>query len=303
VAGNSVLSLMQARGPGRCAISFTRSRDRFHVMPTSTGYEIAADSTYSWSGRQRGRTPFSVIQCTLSGAGRLQYERQERVVGPDETMLVVIPHHHKYWINDGERWEFFWLAMTGQEALRLHRAILAVAGPVFRLRPETLERLAAISLDLRDGKAKRACEASALAYEATMALYDDVLGGDGGTKPARDQIDRVLGYIRSHLHEPLGVQELADIAGLSRAHFTRVFASSEGVPPAEYILNERMRRAASLLLSTPAHVKQVSRDCGFDDPNYFAKAFRKSYGASPTEFRTTGMYANGMRAGAISQMQ
>ena len=189
-------------------------------MPTSTGYEIAADSTYSWSGRQRGRTPFSVIQCTLSGAGRLQYERQERVVGPDETMLVVIPHHHKYWINDGERWEFFWLAMTGQEALRLHRAILAVAGPIFRLRPETLERLAAISLDLRDGKAKRAGEASALAYEATMALYDDVLGGDGGTQPARDLIDRVLGYIRSHLHEPLGVQELADIAGLSRAHFS-----------------------------------------------------------------------------------
>ena len=54
-----------------------------------------------------------------------------------------------------------------------------------------------------------------------------------------------------------------------------------------------MRRAASRLVrSERAQVKQVSLDCGFDDPNYFAKAFRKRYGASPTEFRATGMYAS-----------
>ncbi len=292
MAGHSVLTAMQVRGPGRAAISFARSRDRLHVMPTSTGYEIATDASYRWNGRHRGRTPFSVLQCTLSGAGRLQYERHQRTVGAGETMLVVVPHPHTYWIEDGERWEFFWLAMTGQEALRLHRAILAVAGPVFRLRPETVARLAQISLDLRDGKAKRACEASVLAYEATMALYDDVLGGDGGATPTRGQIRRVIAYVRAHLHEPLEVQTLADLAGLSRAHFTRTFTHSEGVSPAEYVLNERMRRAASLLVSGGASVKQVSRDCGFADPNYFAKVFRKSFGASPTEFRTTGMYAS-----------
>lgn len=290
-----MLTLMQTRGPGRCAISFPQSRDRLHVMPTSTGYEVAADSSYSWDGLQRGRAPFSVVQCTLSGAGHLQYERHVRVVGPAETMLVVIPHRHRYWINDGDHWEFFWLAMTGQEALRLHRAILAAAGPVFKLRLETTARLAAISLDLRDGKAKRACEASALAYEATMALYDDVLGGGGGAQSTRGHIHRVLSYVGTNLHEPCEVQTLADLAGLSRAHFTRVFTRSQGVSPAEYVLNERMRRAANLLVSSSAPVKQVSRDCGFDDPNYFAKAFRKSYGASPTEFRTTGMYAGTTR--------
>jgi AraC-like DNA-binding protein len=290
-----VLTLMQARGAGRCVISFPQSRDRLHVMPTSTGYETATDSSYVWDGLQRGRTPFSVVQCTLSGAGHLRYERHKRVVGPGETMLVVVPHQHRYWIEDGERWEFFWLAMTGQEALRLHRAILAAAGPVFRLRLETMTRLAAISLDLRDGKAGRAGKASALAYEATMALYDDVLGGDGGTRSTHGQIRRVLGFVRAHLHEPLEVQTLADLAGLSRAHFTRVFTNSEGVSPAEYVLNERVRRAASMLVNSGAPVKQVSRDCGFDDPNYFAKVFRKSFGASPTEFRTTGMYAGTTR--------
>src|SRR5208283_3299577 len=61
-----------------------------------------------------------------------------------------------------------------------------------------------------------------------MALYDDALGGDGGARSTRGQIRRVLRYVRTHLHEPLDVQTLADLARLSRAHFTRVFTHSGG---------------------------------------------------------------------------
>ena len=46
-------------------------------------------------------------------------------------------------------------------------------------------------------------------------------------------------------------------------------------------------------------VKQISRDCGFEDPNYFAKAFRRTFGASPTEFRTRGMYSDANRPRAV----
>ena len=53
-----------------------------------------------------------------------------------------------------------------------------------------------------------------------------------------------------------------------------------------------MRRAASLLASDASvSVKDVAVLVGFDDPNYFAKVFRRVFGTSPTEFRTTGMYA------------
>ncbi|HZZ24465.1 MAG TPA: helix-turn-helix domain-containing protein [Roseiarcus sp.] len=71
--------------------------------------------------------------------------------------------------------------------------------------------------------------------------------------------------------------------GPSRAHFTRVFTRSEGVSPADYVLDERMRRAASLLVSSAAAVKQVSRDCGFDDANYFfaSGCGRERAGSSP----------------------
>lgn len=274
-------------------ISMAKSRERLHVMPTSAGYEIAADASYSWDGLQRGQSSFVVVQHTLAGAGRLRYERQRRTVAPGETMLVMIPHDHRYWIEDGERWEFFWIAMAGREALRLHRAILETAGPVFRLRADTVAGLARMSLDLRDAKARAAGEASAIAYAATMAIYDDLLGGDGRPRTMRSRsVEQALSYIRQNLDAPLDVEELAAAAGLSRSHFSRMFRSCEGISPAEYVFSERMRRATSLLASGDLPVKQISRECGFADPNYFTKAFRRSYGASPTEFRATGMYSS-----------
>jgi transcriptional regulator GlxA family with amidase domain len=98
-------------------------------------------------------------------------------------------------------------------------------------------------------------------------------------------------HIRTNLESDLDVQRLADLAGLSRAHFTRVFASCEGSSPAEFVQLERMRRAAQLLTSGALSVKAIATNCGFDDPNYFAKVFRRTYGISPSQFRSTGMYS------------
>ncbi|GGA86454.1 hypothetical protein GCM10011491_12620 [Brucella endophytica] len=39
-------------------------------------------------------------------------------------------------------------------------------------------------------------------------------------------------------------------------------------------------------------IKEVSALCGFDDPNYFSKVFRRLYGTNPSDFRTSGMYAS-----------
>ena len=290
--GNFVLANLIERGPFRHAISLPRRRDRLHVMPTSTGYEIATAPSYDWDGRKRGHTPFSVLQHTTAGAGRLKYDRRDYRIGPGETMLVTIPHSHRYWVEEGESWSFFWIAMSGQEALRLHRAILAEAGPVFRLRAETVEQLAATSLDLAQGQFD-AGRASSAAYAATMALFDDLLARQefSAADTRHAAVGRATAHIRRHLDEPLDVQGLADVAGLSRAHFSRMFAQIEGMPPSEFVLRERMQRAARLLVTGQLGVKAISSACGFEDPNYFAKVFRRTFAISPSEFRTTGMYA------------
>ncbi|MCF3641060.1 AraC family transcriptional regulator [Rhizobium sp. TRM95111] len=291
--GNSVLQKLIATGPAMKTVSLPRGRQRLHTMPTSTGYEIRTDASYDWDGRRRGQTPFTVLQHTLGGAGNLRYENRTYRLKPGETLLLLVPHNHRYWLEDGGRWEFFWISMNGEEALRIHRGILAMAGPVLKLKPETVEHLADCSLRLISGGGETPGRASAIAYEAAMVLYDDVFGSHPVLGQEYRAMQHVISHIAQNLDKPLPVEELARVSGLSRSHFSRVFAATEGVPPAEFVLRKRLQRATKLLTKAGnLSVKEVSSMSGFEEPNYFAKVFRRHFGASPTEFRTTGMYAS-----------
>ncbi|RIX98162.1 AraC family transcriptional regulator [Aureimonas flava] len=290
--GNFMLDRLLSGGGFRRTLTFPRRRDGLHIMATSVGVETARGPAYDWNGRSRGHTPFSVLQHTVDGAGRLRYERRGFRVEPGQTMLVSIPHAHRYWLEPGESWSFFWIAMSGQEALRLHRAILHAAGPVFRLQPRTVEVLADICLTLREPDVTAGL-ASSEAYRATMALHDDLMSrtdGEGG-HGATPRLERATAYARAHLEAPLDVATLAGVAGLSRAHFVRLFRRFQGVSPSEFVARERMKRATRLLINGQLSVKEIASACGFEDPNYFAKVFRRTYAISPSEFRSTGMYS------------
>jgi AraC-like DNA-binding protein len=285
-----VLQDLIANGQTMRTVSLPRGRHRLHAMPTSSGYEIRQNEVYDWDGRRRGQTPFTVLQHTISGSGRLRYDNRSYRLGAGDTLLVLVPHNHRYWLEKDERWEYFWISMNGEEALRIHQLILTAAGPLLKLKQATIDHLADCSLRLLRGAATPA-SASAVAYEAAMALYDDVFGAHA-IAADRSAMQTVIDYIDANLEKPLPVGELARISGLSRAHFSRVFADSEGLPPGEFVLQQRMQRATRLLTKTAnLPVKEVAVMSGFDDANYFSKVFRRIYGINPTEFRTTGMYA------------
>lgn len=287
-----MLSNLIANGQTMRTVSLPRGRQRLHVMPTSTGYEVRENEIYDWDGRRRGQTPFTVLQHTISGTGRLRYQSRSYRLQDGDTLLVLVPHNHRYWLEKGDRWEYFWISMNGEEALRIHKMVLALAGPVLRLQPATIDHLADCSLRLIEGATPTPGAASAIAYEAAMALYDDVFGSPAFVAE-QSFMQPVIDYINANLEKPLPVSDLAAIVGLSRAHFSRSFSESEGVPPAEYVLQQRLQRAAKLLTKGDfLPVKEVSMMCGFQDANYFAKVFRRVYAITPTEFRTTGMYAS-----------
>ena len=125
-----------------------------------------------------------------------------------------------------------------------------------------------------------------------MLLYDDVFGVHTMPPVESRAMERVKHYIDANLEKPLPVDRLAEMSGFSRSHFSRLFAQSEGMPPAEYVLLRRLRQATRLLASGDYTVKEVSGVAGFADPNYFAKVFRRYFRVSPTEFRKIGLAAS-----------
>ena len=91
--------------------------------------------------------------------------------------------------------------------------------------------------------------------------------------------------IENNLFNPLSTEELATLAGLSLSSFKREFRRVFGQPPATYIRQRRLERAATLLRRTDQRVTDIAYACGFSELAHFSKVFQKTYGQSPTDYR------------------
>jgi AraC-like DNA-binding protein len=87
--------------------------------------------------------------------------------------------------------------------------------------------------------------------------------------------------------EPLGVDDLARAAGLSRAHFSREFRRTFGESPHSYLLTRRLERAAALLRATDRSVAAICFSVGLKSVGSFTTSFTRTYGLSPTAYRAS----------------
>jgi transcriptional regulator GlxA family with amidase domain len=95
---------------------------------------------------------------------------------------------------------------------------------------------------------------------------------------ARDHADR-------HYAEPLDLDALAAVAGLSKFHFQRLFTLTYGVSPAAHLSRRRVERAQDLLRVTNLTVTEVCHAVGFSSHGSFSRRFRELVGETPSEFQ------------------
>jgi AraC-like DNA-binding protein len=99
-----------------------------------------------------------------------------------------------------------------------------------------------------------------------------------GLRRARDRIDRDYA-------QPLDLEGLAAVAGLSKYHFLRCFARTYGRTPHAYLTERRVERAQDLLRSTNLTVTEICRLVGYESLGSFSSRFRQLVGSSPTEYQ------------------
>ena len=292
IAGNFVLSQLLDHGHNVRVLTLPKSAVPLHCMAISAGYEQRLNEVYTWDGLQRGSAPFLVIQHTLVGEGRLDFSGTSYRLTPGQTMVLSLPHAHRYWLERSQRWEYFWMVLNGREALRLAREIIDVAGPVVTLPAPVIDRLAAACLTLIDRPDITPGEASTAAYATMAALHDGVFAiRTVPEHPLPPAIARVATHVDSHLATPLHVDRLAALAEMSRGHFVRQFTTATGISPSAFVLERRIERIERLLLATDMSVVAIAGATGFADANYLAKAFRRQRGLAPLDYRAAGRLA------------
>jgi len=95
---------------------------------------------------------------------------------------------------------------------------------------------------------------------------------------AKDAIDAAS-------HEAWPVRRLAQVSGVSQAHFAREFKQAFGTPPHRYLLTRRIERASALLRDTDHAIIAIAFDTGWQSLGTFGRTFRDITGESPSAFR------------------
>lgn len=98
-------------------------------------------------------------------------------------------------------------------------------------------------------------------------------------------VRRVCDYIAAHLHNPVTLDELAQVAGYSRFHFARGFRAATGMPPYAYLLRQRIALACELLANRDLPISGIAAATGFATHAQFSSRFRQVTGLAPSAYR------------------
>ncbi|TVQ28734.1 MAG: response regulator [Spirochaetaceae bacterium] len=98
-------------------------------------------------------------------------------------------------------------------------------------------------------------------------------------------VDYAIDYVDGHLGEELSMAQVAEAAGMSYSHFSRVFKERTGEGFNRYLLRKRMERARAMLSRPTVRVSEVAYAVGYRSHKHFTRAFRDYYGRTPSEVR------------------
>lgn len=99
-------------------------------------------------------------------------------------------------------------------------------------------------------------------------------------------IARVKEYLRASLCDTtLSIPALARQFHYHPNYLSQIFRAETGMTMTRYLNAVRLEKAGTLLLNSDLHIDMIAAECGFNDEKYFMKAFKRSYGVTPTEYR------------------
>ncbi|MEK0315540.1 response regulator transcription factor [Cohnella sp. 56] len=98
-------------------------------------------------------------------------------------------------------------------------------------------------------------------------------------------IKDAIGYIYEHLHEAIGMKQVAEQLHLNASYFSVLFKEQTGMTFSDYLTRIRLQKAKELLVATQSPVWEIAEKVGYQTDKYFIKVFKDNEGLSPRQYR------------------
>ena len=106
-------------------------------------------------------------------------------------------------------------------------------------------------------------------------------------------VGRAITIINYDLQADLSLKSISRQLNVSPAYFSGLFKKECGCTLTEYVNKMRVEQAARLLCDSEKQIQNIAYECGFQDPNYFIRQFKRQMGMTPGEYRRSLSFSAG----------
>ena len=238
--------------------------------------------------KRRGLDSFLVFY-VLDGNGKIGYNGVTYELNPGD--LVFVDCRRPYWHStDPEKlWKLSWIHFSGHSMEKIYQKYEERGGvPVwndvderaFRDLFDPLYRIADGDSSIRDMQINE--QLSKLLTWLMEMAFRGTKDSDGHGK--RD-LSELREYLEAHFAEKITLDDLSERFFINKFYLTKIFREQFGISVNHYVMQLRITKAKQMLRFTDEKAETIGEMCGFGPLTYFSRAFRKSEGLSPTEYR------------------
>lgn len=211
-------------------------------------------------------------------------------VSAGQGFLIEPDYVNTYFADKTDPWEYTWIEFGGLRIKQyLQTAGLSQKSPIYTpISPEYGDKLKEELLYI----AQQNGTSSPLHILGHLYLaLDLIVNGSSlrrkvqGGRLREFYAHEAITYIEHNYSHPITIEDLAQQCNLDRSYFGKIFRDTMGKSPQEFLIQYRMSRAAELLKSDNLSIGEISQQVGYVNQLHFSRAFKKTYGISPREYR------------------
>lgn len=229
-----------------------------------------------------------LLHYIVDGKGTYQTGERKFQLEAGEGFLIE-PNSLVYYQADGkEPWSYLWIGFSGKRAEEyLEDLGLNSRQLTFRSQKgQELKRLVLEMMGCSDGSVTSRFRQQSLLYGFFSILSENAVDR-GRSEPSKENfyMERAVTFIRNRYSSNIKVADIASHLCVDRSYLYKLFKNTLDMSPQEFLTEVRLSRAKELLSATKLSVEQVALSCGYRDTLVFSKAFKRSTGMAPKEYR------------------
>lgn len=260
--------------------------------PTAAGYFPRARGHHV---KRTAALADAIFLLCVDGTGWLELKDKRLAMRPGDVGYIPANRTHAYGAHPKTPWSLAWFHVNGAEVDKIAAVLtLNPASPTCQVGsierdlplidelcqllrpPNQLAQVRTASVLLRQWFAHAAQRRASAPHEASLV----------------ERIQISVDWMRSNLHRPIRLVDLAGQAQLSASRYSQVFRQLYGRPPIDFCTARRVGVACELLATTPLKIGQIAENVGYSDPLHFSRVFRREMKQSPTQYRKTHSHNN-----------